>query len=181
MTPRLNYYSFFFAALILSASLLIGAWVFQYGFGYAPCQMCYWQRHAHKAVIVLSAVFCGLFLLRGRALSPFLARLGTRLITLAFLVSTGLALWHVGVEQGFIEALPSCSGGDVDLDAITGGDVLGSLSNKIKPPACSDIPWSLMGISMAGYNALFSALGAVLGGLAGAASKRALVEAKASA
>ena len=30
-------------ATLGSAALLIGAWTFQYS-GYAPCQMCIWQR-----------------------------------------------------------------------------------------------------------------------------------------
>jgi len=42
-------------------------------------------------------------------------------------------------------------------------DLLGSLDKKIKPPACSAVPWSLFGISMAGYNAIFSLLGAAMG------------------
>ena len=46
-------------AILLSGGLLIGAWIFQYGFGYAPCTMCYWQRHAHKAVIILAVIALG--------------------------------------------------------------------------------------------------------------------------
>lgn len=154
LTPR-TYAAF---ALALSAALLIGAWVFQYGFGYAPCQMCYWQRHAHKAVIGVSVLALIWHMINGARAAKAL----TVLIILALLLSAGLALWHVGVEMGFIEALPSCMGGDVDMNAI-GGDLLGSLDKKIKPPACSEVVWSLFGISMAGYNALFSLLGAAMG------------------
>ena len=44
-------------ALGLSGGLLVGAWIFQYGFGYLPCTMCYWQRHAHKAVLGVAALW----------------------------------------------------------------------------------------------------------------------------
>ena len=155
LTPR----SYGVFALALSAALLIGAWIFQYGFGYAPCQMCYWQRHAHKAVIGVSVLVIIWNMANGARKPKF----GTVLIMLAFLVSTGLALWHVGVEMGLIEALPSCMGGDVDLNAINNTDLLGSLDKKIKPPACSEVAWSLFGISMAGYNAGLSLLGAAMG------------------
>lgn len=158
MNSRLTPRSYALLALALSASLLIGAWIFQYGFGYAPCQMCYWQRHAHKAVIVLSVLVTVWQFAKGRSFKG-----GIWLIILAFLVSAGLALWHVGVEMGYIEALPSCMGGDVDMGAINGGDLLGSLGKKIKPPACSEVAWSLFGISMAGYNAIASLLGAAMG------------------
>ena len=154
LTPR-TYAAF---ALALSAALLIGAWIFQYGFGYAPCQMCYWQRHAHKAVIGVSVLALIWHMVNGARA----ARALTVLIILALLLSAGLALWHVGVEMGFIEALPSCMGGDVDMSAM-GGDLLGSLDKKIKPPACSEVVWSLFGISMAGYNAIFSLMGAAMG------------------
>ena len=150
-------------ALALSASLLIGAWIFQYGFGYAPCQMCYWQRHAHKGVIAVCVLVIIWQLAKGEGMRVGARNLGTGLIMLAFLVSAFFALWHTGVELGFIEALPSCSGGDVDVGAIKDMDVLGSLGGNIKLPACSEVPWSLFGISMAGYNAIFSLLGAAMG------------------
>ena len=54
-------------ALALSAGLLIGAWIFQYGFGYAPCQMCFWQRHAHKAVIGIAVLVAVLQAVQGRS------------------------------------------------------------------------------------------------------------------
>jgi len=98
-------------ALALSASLLIGAWIFQYGFGYAPCQMCYWQRHAHKGVIAVCVLVIIWQLAKGEGMRVGARNLGTGLIMLAFLVSAFFALWHTGVELGFIEALPSCSGG----------------------------------------------------------------------
>ena len=158
LTPR----SYAAVALVLSAALLIGAWIFQYGFGYAPCQMCYWQRHAHKAVIGISV----LVMIWNMANGARKRRFGTVLIMLAFLISAGLALWHVGVEMGIIEALPSCAGASVDLSAIGNGDLLGSLDKKIKPPACSEVAWSLFGISMAGYNAIVSLLGAAMGAVA---------------
>lgn len=158
-TPR--FYAVF--ALLLSAALLIGAWIFQYGFGYAPCQMCYWQRHAHKGVIVVAVLVLIWQLAKGEGARSGGLKRGTGLIILAFLISAGLALWHTGVELGFIKELESCSGGDVDIDAIRNTDLLGSLDGNIKPPACSAVPWSLFGISMAGYNAIFSLLGAAMG------------------
>lgn len=161
MIRRLTPFHYSVFALALSAALLIGAWIFQYGFGYAPCQMCYWQRHAHKAVIAAAALTA-----LWQGLKNARAPLGTSVIILAFLLSAGLALWHVGVEQGLIEALPSCMAEAVDISAITSGDILGSLEKKIKPPSCSEVVWSVFGISMAGFNALFSLMGAALGVIA---------------
>ena len=44
-------------ALLLSGGLLCGAWFFQYALGYPPCNMCYWQRHAHKGVLGVAALW----------------------------------------------------------------------------------------------------------------------------
>ena len=41
-------------AIILSGSALVLAWIFEYGFGYLPCTMCYWQRYAHVFVIFIA-------------------------------------------------------------------------------------------------------------------------------
>ena len=43
-------------AIILSGSALVLAWIFEYGFGYLPCTMCYWQRYAHVFVIFIAVL-----------------------------------------------------------------------------------------------------------------------------
>ena len=32
------------------------AWLAQYGFGLAPCELCYWQRYGYWAAIVLGVI-----------------------------------------------------------------------------------------------------------------------------
>ncbi|MGB0906752.1 MAG: disulfide bond formation protein B [Maricaulaceae bacterium] len=147
------------AALFMSGGLLGGAWFFQYVLGYAPCQMCYWQRHAHKIIIGVAIV--SVVALRLEKMARF-ARLFCLLLALAFLGSVVMGLWHVGVEQGLLEGPKSCMSGPINIDDIGSGDLLASLNNKIKPPACSDIVWSFLGLSMAGWNALLSFIGMCL-------------------
>ena len=38
-----------------SGALLLGALAFQFIGGLAPCEMCYWQRYAHLAVLAVAA------------------------------------------------------------------------------------------------------------------------------
>lgn len=150
----------------LSAALLCGAWFFQYVLGYAPCIMCYWQRYAHMAVfaialaVILSrAVFGSGSAGKARGLPLWL---GPALLMLALLYSAGLGSFHVGVEFGWWEGPKACAAGAIgDLPKIDPNDPLGFLDNPIKPPACSDVAWAFLGISMAGWNALISLLGAV--------------------
>lgn len=150
------------AALLIASGLLGGAWFFQYVLGYAPCQMCYWQRQPHKIIILLALIAFIVLHFKGEK-APSVSFAG--LLALAFLVSTGLGLWHVGVELGMLEGPKSCASGPVNMNEINGDDLMASLDKKIKPPACSDVVWSFLGLSMAGWNALVSFGGFVLGAI----------------
>ena len=149
----------------LSLGLLVGAWVFQYGFGYAPCIMCYWQRYAHMAVIgVAVAVLAYRGAFGARGLPNWL---GPVLLIGALLVSAGLGLYHVGVEQGVFAGPQLCA---ADAGAATQYDLddpLSVLDQRVKGPSCSDVVWSFLGISMAGWNAALSLLGALGVGVVG--------------
>ncbi len=145
-------------ALILSASLLIGAWVFQYGFGYAPCTMCYWQRDAHKLVIGLAILTLILRNFTGRKTDTLFAGL----IVLALLGSAALAMFHVGVEYKWWGGPKVCSGGGaLTLPEIDPNDPLAALNKPISGPSCSEAVWHFIGLSMAAWNAILSFIGAM--------------------
>jgi len=142
-------------ALLISLSLWLGALGFQHIGGMQPCQMCYWQRHAHKAVLIIAVLA---LLTRQTIVDKKWERCFLILLGLAFIVSFGLAFWHAGVEYKWWAGPRSCSGEAVVINA---ADILKALETPVKMPACGDVPWSLLGISMAGYNAIIS-LGAAL-------------------
>jgi len=142
-------------ALLLSGGLLCGAWFFQYALGYPPCNMCYWQRHAHKGVLAVAALWLLL-----RKLGIEAAEILRWAVVLALLISFGFAAWHVGVELGFLEAPKTCLAGAGGAIAECPPDnPLCFLDKSIKPPACSEAVWHFLGISMAGWNALASLIG----------------------
>ena len=154
-------------ALALSGGLLGGAWIFQYGFGYAPCQMCYWQRHAHKAVLGVAALWLIL-----RAIGVEAAEMLRWTVVCALLLSFGLASWHVGVEFGWLEAPATCTAGGAFTPEIDADNPLAFLDKSIKPPACSEAVWHFLGLSMAGWNAALSLIGALLIGFGGVATSK---------
>jgi disulfide bond formation protein DsbB len=89
---------------------------------------------------------------------------------LAALAGAGIALYHVGVEQQWWPGTSGCGAG-----ALSGAAGLDSLREQIESAPivrCSDVPWSLFGISMAGYNALLSAALALFAFAAGKAISR---------
>ncbi|MBK8441437.1 MAG: disulfide bond formation protein B [Rhodobacter sp.] len=127
-----------------SAAMLAGAFGFQYIAGMAPCQLCLWQRwpHAAAVLILVLALATGW---RGLAWAGALAALTT----------AGLGLFHAGVEQGWWEFVSACTQG-----SIAGLDPAALIDPTVAtaaPVRCDQIPWSLFGISMAGWNAIASA------------------------
>lgn len=143
-------------ALLISGGLLGGAWIFQYGFGYYPCTMCYWQRHAHKVVLGIAALWLVL-----RKLGLEAAEILRWAAVLALLVSFGLAAWHVGVEFGWLDAPETCTAGQAFTPEVDTNDPLAFLDASIKPPACSEAVWHFLGLSMAGWNAAVSLIGSL--------------------
>ncbi len=127
-----------------SAALLFGAYGFQHLGGLAPCKMCLWQRWPHAAAIAI-----GILLLLGGPKA--LAWLGA----LAALATAGIGLYHAGVEWKFWPGPTSCSGGGTDLGALDGGALL-SLDTPTGVVMCDEIVWQLLGLSMAGWNAVIS-------------------------
>ena len=144
-------------AMLISGGLLVGAWTFQYGFDYPPCTMCYWQRHAHKAVLVI-AVLAAALNMGGRPMP----RLFNTLLALAFLGSAYLAFWHVGVEYKIFGGPQTCAAGGGGMAGFDPNDPLGGLDQKIKGPACSEALWHFLGLSMAAWNGIISLIGAGL-------------------
>lgn len=131
-------------ATLGSTALILGAWFFQYVLEYAPCQMCYWQRYPHYAAIGIGIV--ALLAL------PALAWLGA----LAAAITAGIGVFHTGVERDWWEGPSSCTGGGSDMGAMSGMDLLAIEGPKLV--LCDEVAWALFGISMASWNAIFSAV-----------------------
>jgi len=137
------------AALLVPLLLYGGALVSQFGFGLYPCEMCHWQRWPHQAAIVL-ALLALLLRANDRAMRAL-----TLLAALAIAISGLIGIFHAGVEYGWWEGLTTCStsqSGPVTLDSIMAAPLI----------RCDVPQWTLAGISLAGFNAIFSLAGAGL-------------------
>lgn len=126
-----------------SAALLLGALAFQYIGDLPPCKLCYWQRYPHVAAIGIGAI--GLFF--SLTLVPVLG-------ALAALATAGVGLYHVGVEQKWWQGPTSCSGGG-DVGALSTEDLLNQIMSA-PLVRCDEIPWQMLGLSMAGWNMVLS-------------------------
>ena len=129
-------------ACISSVAVILGAYSFEYIGGLFPCKLCYWQRYPHFLIILIFPLF---YFFQMRSLI-FVGML-------SMLVSTTLALYHVGVEKKYWPGLNSCTNSSIE------GLSTDQLLDKIMSAPlvrCDEIAWDLIGISMAGWNALIS-------------------------
>ncbi|KPP88905.1 MAG: Disulfide bond formation protein DsbB [Rhodobacteraceae bacterium HLUCCA08] len=126
-----------------SFALLAGAFLFQAA-GYAPCEICLWQRWPHAAAIVIGVLA---FALAGGA--RLLAWLGA----LAAAITAALGLYHTGIERDWWQGPASCTGGG-GLSGLSGADLL---ATDIAPVVmCDEAALLILGLSMASWNFLAS-------------------------
>ena len=148
---------FAIAGFGLGLATILGALAFQFIGGLYPCELCLTQRLPYYIGLPLLAL---LIVLWSRL--PKNVRLALTLIVGGLFVwGTGLGVYHTGVESGIFEGPATCSGTGAETLSL---DMLGDLSNA-QVVACNAVQWEMMGISLAGFNALISAAIVVLLGL----------------
>lgn len=138
-------------ALLLPLALMAGALGSQFIGGLYPCEMCHWQRWPHYAAIVLAGLA---FVVPGD-----LRRVLVALAALAILTSGAIGVFHAGVEYHWWEGITACS----TTTAGSGGSAADILARVMAAPIVRcDVPqWTFAGISLAGFNALFSIAGGI--------------------
>ncbi len=132
-----------FLAAMGSAALLGAALFFEMVLDMQPCQLCIWQRWPHVVAVVLGVAVWAW------PLAPLMLA-----GALASATSGGIAVYHTGVERGWFEGPSACSGG-VDLTRLSAEEMLDRI---LAAPVvrCDEVPWELLGLSMASWNALAS-------------------------
>ncbi len=138
-------------AIGLPAALLAGAWGSQLFGGLYPCEMCHWQRWPHYAALVPALIA---FFVSQRSIRGSLVILAALLIA----VSGAIGVAHAGVEYGWWQGFTACT----STVSFTGGSAADRLNAILKAPVirCDVAQWTLGGISLAGFNAIFSLGGA---------------------
>lgn len=140
-------------AFALPAALLAGAWGSQLIGGLYPCEMCHWQRWPHYAALVPALLA---FFVPQRSVRGSLVILAALLIA----VSGVIGVAHAGVEYGWWQGFTACT----STVNFTGGSAADRLNAILKAPVirCDVAQWTLGGISLAGFNAIFSLGGAAV-------------------
>ena len=125
-----------------SVAMILGAWVFQYGFGYAPCKLCFYQRYPHWAAASFGLLAIGL----GGTLLPYLAALSV--------ATTGaIGVFHSGVERKLWQGPSSCTSSSIQ--GLSTDDLFDQIM-AAPLVRCDEIAWQFAGLSMAGWNMVIS-------------------------
>ena len=149
--------------LIIALTALGSAYTAEFLYSLEPCVLCNYQRIPFAILGVLSLLA---FLFEGRVAMTAI----TALAGVVLLIGAGLASYHVGVEQHWWASVTSC-GDSAPNHALSINEFQALLQQKPEK-ACGEVDWTILGISMASYNAVFSGvLG--LGGLWAAIRMRA--------
>lgn len=149
MQPAVDSWRLYPAVLAaVGAGALVMAYTAQYGFDLEPCVLCLYQRIPYAIVALLG--FVGL---RRPATVPSVLQLAGGV----FAAGAAIAVYHFGVEQHWWASATGCTGG-VNAD-ISSDDLMKAMTTK-PPKPCDAVDWTLLGVSMAGWNVVFSSLAA---------------------
>jgi len=136
------------AILAIAVASILGAFLFQ-ALGFTPCELCLKERIPYYAAIPIAG-FAVLFAALGQSSllrSVFVA------LALIFVASAVFGAYHAGVEWGFWTGPTECTGA---LDrAASVSDFLKQLET-VKAVRCDSAALRILGLSLAGWNAVIS-------------------------
>lgn len=140
-------------ALVIGLATIAGAWGSQLIGGLVPCELCWAERTPYYwglAVLALTLVLWN-------RLPLTVWYVAMAIVAAIFVWSTYLGVYHSGVEWLWWPGPTACTGtgGDLDFNSLATGNI-----EQVVP--CDAVQFRLFGLSLAGYNALISALIVVL-------------------
>ncbi len=131
---------------LISILALASAFFIEYVLGHQPCNLCLLERIPYITALII-------ILLNYKFIQ--LEKYFLLLLILIFLAATILSLYHLSVEQGFIEESLVC-----DLkkgsNLLSKEDILKQLQEK--NISCKDVTFKIMGLSLTSYNIIISLL-----------------------
>ena len=143
MTNQINK-KILFAVLIFSFLVLASAFIIEYKLDHQPCKLCIYERIPYFLSILLIAK---IFFIKSYDKAALL------ILSFFFIISSVLAFYHFGIEQGFFKESLACT--TVNLsETLTKEGLLKQLSeNNI---SCKDVSFRIFGLSLAAINTIFS-------------------------
>ena len=136
----------FTGIFLISFIALVSAYFIEYILGHQPCNLCVYERIPYFLAILIVLINY-----KYNKLEKYL------ILSLAiiFLIATILSLYHLGIEQGFIQESLLC---DLEKGAniVDKDEILKQLQQK--SISCKDVTFKIFGLSLTSYNIIISLL-----------------------
>ena len=136
----------FTGIFLISFIALVSAYFIEYVLGHQPCNLCLYERIPYFLAILIVLINY-----KYNKLEKYL------ILSLAiiFLIATILSLYHLGIEQGFIQESLLC---DLEKGAniVDKDEILKQLQQK--SISCKDVTFKIFGLSLTSYNIIISLL-----------------------
>jgi len=130
--------------LIFIFLILFSAFIIEYKLDYKPCRLCFYERIPYFLAVLLIAK---IFFIRSYEKITLLV------LSLTFIISSILAFYHFGIEQGFFNESAVCANENLS-ENLTKEELLEKL--KQNTVSCKDVSFRIFGFSLAAINTIFS-------------------------
>ncbi len=136
----------FTVIFLISFIALVSAYFIEYILGHQPCNLCLYERIPYFLAILIVLINY-----KYNKLEKYI------ILSLAiiFLIASILSLYHLGIEQGFIQESLFC---DLEKGAniLDKDEILKQLQQK--NISCKDVTFKIFGLSLTSYNIIISIL-----------------------
>ena len=143
---KLSKKNLFTVIFLISLIALVSAYFIEYILGHQPCNLCLYERIPYFLAILIVLINY-----KYNKLEKYI------ILSLAiiFLIATILSLYHLGIEQGFIQESLLC---DLEKGAniLDKDEILKQLQQK--NISCKDVTFQIFGLSLTSYNIIISIL-----------------------
>ena len=139
-----------FIILVFIFLILISAFIIEHKFGHQPCKLCLYERIPYFISILL---ILKIFFIKSYNKITLLA------LILVFIISTILAFYHFGIEQGFFEESLACTNRNL-MESTTKEELLEQLEQNTT--SCKEVSFRILGFSLAAINTIFSLILSVI-------------------
>ena len=131
---------------LISVIALVSAFFIEYVLGHQPCNLCILERIPYLLAIII--------ILLNFKFSHY-EKFFILLLSIIFLAGAIISLYHLGIEQGFIQESLVCdlkSGSNL----LSKEEILKQLQEK--NVSCKDVTFKIFGLSLTNYNIIISLL-----------------------
>ncbi len=143
----ISVHNFLKILFLVSVIILLSVYIMQYGFNIMPCKLCIFQRFPYFAIIAL----LGFYFTFAKKYNPKTILI---LVTLFFLISSGLSFYHSLIEFNIITTELQCAQlGDFNSKASLYNNIIGKAA-----VSCDTASFKIFNLSLSNWNFLISFL-----------------------